>query len=64
MRTACQTYMKTRKSLLKSVQQWLENNQKCKIKMSMKLCDKLTWGSKTVIFSIKLNQFVPNFYRV
>ena len=30
--------------------------------MSVKLCDKLTWCSKTVIFSTKLNQFVPNFY--
>ena len=27
-------------------------------------CDKLTCCSKTVIFSTKLNQFVPNFNRV
>ena len=53
-----------KKSLLKSVQLWLENSQKCKFKMSVKLCDKLTWCSKIVIFSTKLNQFVPNFYRV
>ena len=64
MKTAYQTYMKTKKSLVKLVQKWFENNQKCKFKMSVKLCDKLTWCSKIVIFSTKLNQFVPNFYRV
>ena len=46
-------------SLLKSVQSWLENYQKCKFEMFMKLCDKLTWCTKIVIFST-----TPNFYRV
>ena len=32
--------------------------------MSVKMCNKLTWCSKSVIFSTKLKQFVQNFYRV
>ena len=32
--------------------------------MSLKMCDTLTCCSKTVLFSTKLNQFVPNFNRV
>ena len=38
MKRACQTYMKTKKSLLKSVQYWLHNDHKCKNKMSLNLC--------------------------
>ena len=38
MKRAYQTYMKTKKKLLKSVQYWLHNNHKCKNKMSLNLC--------------------------
>ena len=36
IKTVYKTYMKTKKSLLKSVQLWLYNNQKCKIEMFLK----------------------------
>ena len=38
MKRAHQTHMRTKKSLLKSVQYWLHNDQKCKNKMSLSLC--------------------------
>ena len=38
MKRAYQTYMKTKKSLVKSVQYWLYNHQKCKNKIFLNLC--------------------------
>ena len=53
-------------TVLKFVQYWVHtcNNQKCKIKIFLNLLDKLTCCSKTVLFSTKLDQFVPKFYKL
>ena len=53
MKRAYQTYMKTKKSLLKSVQYWLHNGQKFHNKISLNLCLRHSLMSCFTYFAIR-----------